>query len=104
MSRKLKADGCTRKFRLHPVSIDRPDLRAVTQPKRIEQLWSAIGIDGGAGASTADGDIGGGGIDGVGAKTLQMGKYPLGGSALGGMDGAGPTGADMAIGEMTLGA
>lgn len=52
------------------------------------------------GACSADGDIGGAGIDGVGAETLHMGHHPVGGRALGGVDGLDPTGADVAIGEL----
>lgn len=82
------------------MAVDGTDLCAVAQSERLGEGCPTVGIDGGVGSGAADGDIGGAGIDDVGAERLQMGDHALGRGALGAVDGADPTVPDMAVGEM----
>lgn len=91
-------DAGPRPVALHDL-VDRPDLRAIAKPKRLGEPGAVVGIDRGAGAGAGDGDIGGAGIDGVGAERLQMGDNMGRRRPLGRMDGADPAGADVAVGE-----
>lgn len=48
---------------------------------------AAVGVERSMGPRAADGDLGGAGIDGVGAEALHVGHHALGGCALRGVDG-----------------
>lgn len=80
--------------------VDGADLCAVVDTQRLGEGCAAVGIDGGVGSGAADGDIGGTGIDDVDAERFEVGDDALGRGALGAMDGADPTEADVAIGEV----
>lgn len=80
--------------------VDRPDLRAVTESKCLDEAASVVGVEDRAGASAGDGDVGESGIDGVGAERLQMRHDAGRRGTLGAGDGADPTGTDVTIGEV----
>ena len=57
--------------------VDRSDLRTIAQPEGLGELDAAVGIDGRVPLRSADRDIDGGGIDGVGREALQMRQDPI---------------------------
>lgn len=61
----------------HPIAGG--DLRTVTVTKSLHEQGSAIGVDRGACPCPADGDIGGAGINSIGAERFQMGDDALAG-------------------------
>ena len=70
-----------------------------SDPSASEQLGAAVGVKPDRILGARYGDVDRRSIDGVGAEALQVGHDPIGGCALCGMDGADPSGPDMAIGE-----
>lgn len=56
---------------------DGPDLRAIAQAEGPGEAGAAVGIEGGMGPRAADGDIGGAGINGVGAEALHVRHHPI---------------------------
>lgn len=80
--------------------VDRADLAAIADTERLGEVGAAIGIDRGPLAGATDRDIGGAGIDGVDAETLQVGDDVGRRGPLGAVDRADPAGADVAIGKM----
>lgn len=75
-------------------------LRAVAQSEGLDEAGPAVGVEGGGLACPADRDIDGSRIDGVGAVGFEVRHDPIARSSLRGMDGADPTGPDVAVGEV----
>lgn len=90
-----------RLYREENLRVRRRRGRKRAMAKGLGEACAAVGVDARARPGPADGDVGGGGIDGVGAEALQMRHDPITGGAPGAMDGPYPTGTDMPTGEVT---
>lgn len=81
-------------------AVNSPDLRTIAQPERLSETGAVIGIDCRAGPGSADRDIDGGGVDGVGAERFQVSHDPIARGTLGAVNGPHPPRPDMPVGEM----